>query len=332
MAAEAERLAMEAGDPRCIAGARTMRAFTEKWVGRPAKAIELTEGLLEAPGMSFSLKDLSVTIFVRGLALAEIGRIGEGMSTIEAGIDICEKFGALFRLSVLYNCLGYCYGEIHQPERAWSFNCRGEQMARQQMERHPMGRRQYAEVAAQSSVNLLENLFDQGLLEEAWDRMQSLKEESRSQEFDLNRHQWESRMHYLAAQILLAQGDLAQAESLIRQHLETVRRLHVKKREGGFLRLLGEVLMRRNHHEEAIHSLSEAIALLQDVGNPRQLWQAHASLASAYEQMGRLKEAKAQWSAAADLIHKLAQGLSDRELREGFLQATPIQAILSKAP
>jgi ATP/maltotriose-dependent transcriptional regulator MalT len=138
-------------------------------------------------------------------------------------------------------------------------------------------------------------------------------------------------MHYLAAQILLARGDLAQAESLIRQKLETVRRLHAKKREGGFLRLLGEVQMRHNAHEEALHSFNETIVLLQEVGNPRQLWQAHASLASAYEEMGRGTEAKCQWGAAADLINKVAKGLSDRELRDGFLHAGPIQAILSKA-
>jgi tetratricopeptide (TPR) repeat protein len=198
------------------------------------------------------------------------------------------------------------------------------------MERHPAGRRQYAEVVAQSCVNLLEDLFDQGRLEEAWDGMQSLREESRSQGFDYLRHQWESRMHYLAAQILLARGDLAQAEPFIRQHLETVRRLHAKKREGGFLRLLGEVQMRRNDSEEALQSFNEAVAILEEVGNPRQLWQAHASLASAYEQMGRSNEAQGQWGVAADLIHTVADGLSDRELREGFLQAAPIRVILSK--
>ena len=88
--------------------------------------------------------------------------------------------------------------------------------------------------------------------------------------------------------------------------------------------------MRRGGKDEALQTLNEAIALLREVGNPRQLWQAHASLASAYEQMGRATEAKAQWGAAADLIQKLAQDLSDHELREGFLQAAPIQAILSK--
>jgi len=330
MVVEGERLAIEKGNPRWIVFLQALRAHTERWLGRPTRTIEMADGLVDA-SRSGSLMGRQWVLFFRGMALAEIGRIDEGISTIQSGIDLCEKFRALFFLAGLYNCLGYCYGEIHQPERAWAFNLKGEQISRQLMGRVSLCRGPYAEMVAQSSVNLLENLFDQGRLEEAWERMQSLKAESRSLEFDWFRHQWESRMNYLAAQILLARGDLPQAEPFIRQNLEIVRRLHAEKREGGFLRLLGEVQMRRGAKEEALQSFNEAIALLEEVGNPRQLWQAHASSASAYEQMGRGGEAKDQWGGAAELIRKVANGLSDRELRDGFLQAVPIQAILSKA-
>jgi hypothetical protein len=47
--------------------------------------------------------------------------------------------------------------------------------------------------------------------------------------------------------------------------------------------------------------------------------------------MGRRSEAQEQWGTAAEIIHNTATGLSDRELREGFLNAEPIQEILSKA-
>jgi hypothetical protein len=76
--------------------------------------------------------------------------------------------------------------------------------------------------------------------------------------------------------------------------------------------------------------MSEAILILRKVGNPRQLWQAHGSLASAYSKLGRESEAREQWGAAAEVIHKTANGLSDRELREGFLNASPIREIFRK--
>ncbi len=105
----------------------------------------------------------------------------------------------------------------------------------------------------------------------------------------------------------------------------------MKKIEGRFLRLLGEVQMKHNEPDNSIRSLSEAILMLKEVGNPRQLWQAHASLASVYGKLGRGAEAREQWGAAADAIHKMTNGLSEPELREGFLGAKAIREILSNA-
>jgi hypothetical protein len=115
------------------------------------------------------------------------------------------------------------------------------------------------------------------------------------------------------------------------KNLEISKREHTKKIEGRFLRLHGEVQMKRKEFDHAISSMSEAILILKEVGNPRQLWEAHASLASAYEKLQRESEAKEQWGAAAEAIHKTAGGLSDRELRGGFLSAKAIREILAKA-
>ena len=83
--------------------------------------------------------------------------------------------------------------------------------------------------------------------------------------------------------------------------------------------------------EKAIEDVNKAIAMLKEVGNPRQLWQAFASLASVYEKMGRVSEAQEHWGASAETIYNTSKGLTDRELREGFLKAAPIREILSKA-
>jgi hypothetical protein len=47
--------------------------------------------------------------------------------------------------------------------------------------------------------------------------------------------------------------------------------------------------------------------------------------------MGRGSEAREQWSAAADVVRKQADGLSDRKPREGFLNARQIREILAKS-
>ena len=105
----------------------------------------------------------------------------------------------------------------------------------------------------------------------------------------------------------------------------------MKKIEGRFLRLLGEIQMKRKEFERAISSISEAILILKEVGNPRLLWEAHTSLASVYDKLRRGSEAREQWGTAAEVIRGMANGLSGRELREGFLSAKPIREILVHA-
>jgi tetratricopeptide (TPR) repeat protein len=199
------------------------------------------------------------------------------------------------------------------------------------MREYPLGRYIYAEIVSQANVNLMENLFHQGKVDVALDRMNAFKQESRSKDYDLFRQRWESRMNYLAAQILLFRNELAEAQALIEEGIKSAQILHFKKREGGFLRLLGELQVRRDEPENAIAKLGESISMLEEVGNPRQLWQAHASLASAYNKMGRHSEEQEQWGSATQIIHNTANGLSDRQLREGLLKAEPIREIFSKA-
>jgi class 3 adenylate cyclase/tetratricopeptide (TPR) repeat protein len=328
---DAERMALETGNPEEIFRSRGLRAISERWLGRPRKTVELTDGGLELLRSMFNLNQLSGLIFIRGIALAEIGRIEEGMELLREGIDICEKLGGELMLGRLYNALGYCYQEIHAPERAWNLNLRSEKVSRELMKQYPMGREMAGEVVAQASVNLMENLLDQDRPEEAWHRLKSFEEESKSGDYVRARDQRGSRMNYLAAQILVCQKELSQAETLIRKSLKRAREEHAKKREGGFLRLLGEVQFSHDEIDNAVHSLKEAIRVLEEVGNPRQLWQAYASLASGLAEHKRTSDAREHWGAAAKIIQNTASGLSDRKLRAGFVEAKPIREILSKA-
>ena len=139
MAVEAEAMALQTGNPRAVVATRILRALAERWLGRPGKTVELTEGLADALSKMFNLNQLSGLIFIRGLSLAEIGRIEDAFAALKHGIDLCEKFGGAVHLGRLYNTLGYCYSEIHHPEEAWKWNLKSEGIARKLMEQYPMG-------------------------------------------------------------------------------------------------------------------------------------------------------------------------------------------------
>ena len=136
-------------------------------------------------------------------------------------------------------------------------------------------------------------------------------------------------MNYLAAQILLFRNDTARADTIIQENFKLTKDKLLKKRQGCFLRLAGELLLKQNEFENALNYLRESVHILEEVGNPRQLWQAYASLASAFNKAGRTGEASENWGLAADLINKTADSLSDNELKSGFLNADPIKKVLS---
>jgi tetratricopeptide (TPR) repeat protein len=327
MISEAERLALDSGNPRAMSTFRFFRSMLERWLGRPANAMQFIDPVVSMARV-LGRQRLILALAVQGLALGETGKIEKAMASLKEAIDLSEKFGIPQRLGVLHNTLGYCYGEICLPETAWWANMESRELAERQMKQFPIGIRGYAEMRAQASVNLMENLFDQGKVDEAQGTLESFKEESIHEVYDMFRHQWTSRMNYLETQILLLRGDIDHTAAVIEENLQQVRRTHSKKREGCFLRLLGEVQIRRGESDSAITAFNDAIVLLKEVGNPRQLWQAYDSLGSAYQTMGRPGEARQQWSKAAEVIQTTANGLSDRELREGFLSAAPIKNIL----
>jgi class 3 adenylate cyclase/tetratricopeptide (TPR) repeat protein len=331
MVPDAERMAIESGDRLAIASSKAYRALIERWLGSPEQAVQLIDPLVTVVRNMGGSSRLILLLCLHGNALAETGKIEKAVASLKEGIDLSEKFGIIQRLGALHNTLGYCYGEICRPDLALHCNRESSELARRLMTQFPMGRRAYAEVHAQASVNIMENLFDMGKIDEALSLLESFKEESGSEMYDMFRYRWESRMNYLLAQILLDRSDLDNASATIEENLQKERQTHSKKREGGILRLLGELRHRKGESESAISNLNEAILILKEVKNPRQLWQAHNSLASVFYDLGRAAEAREQWGAAAATVQEISDGLSDTDLREGFLNAKPIREILSKA-
>ena len=126
LTSKAEQLALSVGEPLPVFFVRFIRAVLERWLGGPTKTVELTEGIVELLQMRFGLSTLPAAIQIRGIALAEIGRINEAMETIKKKIELCERFGASYRLGALSNCLGYCYGELYQHEQALGYNLEGK--------------------------------------------------------------------------------------------------------------------------------------------------------------------------------------------------------------
>ncbi|MBI4763452.1 MAG: AAA family ATPase [Deltaproteobacteria bacterium] len=328
---KSQEIALKSGDPVAIGVTCYVRAYIERWLGQPAKAIESSEGLFEVFMALFEYTGALFLISPRGLALAEVGRISEAIELIESGIDISLRSSSTLRLGVLYNCLGFCYSEICLPERAWGFNLKAESISGEEMRKFEYGRRQHAEAYAQSQVNLMENLFDQGQADKAWNLLDPFKVQTKSTDFDMGRIHREARLGYLEARMLIQRGDLDQAEKLTQAFMERSEEKGMNKRFGGFLRLWGEIRMKRGEAEKAVETLHRSAETLKKVGNRRQIWTAHTSLASAYRLFGRGSEEREQWHMAKFTAEAMTEGIHDNNLKKAFLNTDPIQEIYLNA-
>ena len=328
---EAERMALETGNKQAIYFTRFLRATSERWLGKPHKTIELTEGLVEAQRNAYNLANLFALIFIRGLALAESGRIEEGISIQKEGIEMCEKLGGNLHLGRLYNGLGYCYKEIYINDQAYQYNSRSEEIARDLMEKFPSGSSTTGEIVAQAKVNMMENIFDGDNITEACKQIKLFMQESKKDHYDRARDRWEVRMEYLIAKIHLEQGEYGPADKIIQRNLKRTHKEHSRKMEGGFMKLLGELQFMNNHVDGAIDTLNESVSILNEISNPRNLWETHAILGKVYQKVGKAAEARSHWNASSQMIKKVSQRLSDKQLRTKFLHARPVREILLSA-
>jgi len=330
IAIEAGKIGVEANDPFSTVFARIQRSYSEYWLGRAEKSVALTNDILESAEKMGNLALVSILIGSRCCALAEIGHIEQALEDLRRGIELDEKHDTFFKYAMKINTLGYCHAELQQYETALEFNLRAEKIAREMFHRFPNGRLNHGAMIAQANVNILENLFDQGRIDEAWEQLKAFEKESRSGDFDFLRYRWESRMYVLAARILLFRNDLEQAHSVIIKNLQVAKIQGSGKRQGCFLRLLGEVQLKRNEFDPAIENLNKAIDVLTKVGNARKLWEAYQTLASVFEKMGRTSEAQEQWGHAVAVIKKFVNRLSDKGFQESVLSADPVKKILAK--
>ena len=174
----------------------------------------------------------------------------------------------------------------------------------------------------------MENKFEMGRVEEAWEHIIRYENQSAGPEYDYIRDRWEIRMKDLKGIIMMTRGNLEGAEEIARQCLETSTRKGYKKNIAKAERLLGQILGKREAHSLAESKLSAALSKLEEVGNPKQLWITRVALARLYESLKRPDLEREQWKAAASIIRTTTQEISDQDLRRTFSNSAMVKEIM----
>ena len=131
----------------------------------------------------------------------------------------------------------------------------------------------------------------------------------------------------------LTLGDLDKAEAFLADmdaHGFTAQ-FPFKKHQIRAARLRADILAARKDVEAAIETLKTALGNARSFGNPTQLWKTHMALGDLLAENRKESQARPHYVAARKIVETVADRLTDATLEAGFLQASPIRAVLSKA-
>jgi tetratricopeptide (TPR) repeat protein len=322
-------IAEESGQPAALGHVRLYLSVLERWRGNPQRSLELVEGMVEKLQSVFNIFVASGVAVIHGWALTDAGKYSEAIRFQSQRIDILEHSVNYPWLIRCCNGQGWTYSEVYDLEKAFHFSNRGLENA-VAMRKIP-GNLQALHMQAHAEVNLMENEFEMGKVDEAWDHITRFEEASAHPNYDFERTHWTNRMKDLKGTILLSRGDLDGAEELAGQCLEENTKFGYKKNVGKAERLFGQILIKRGGVDLAETKLTQALAKLEEVENPKQLWITHSALARLYKKMNRPDLERAQWQAAKAIVQATADGLEDQGLRQTFINAAPVQEIMEKA-
>ncbi|MBT4512643.1 MAG: AAA family ATPase, partial [Chloroflexi bacterium] len=323
-------LAEKSGQPASVLLTRYFLALAERWRGNPLKALELTEGM---EGMLHSMFNLGLAGFIafgRMMMLNDGGRYRDAINLQSKWIDIFEQNPNYLLLGRFYNIHGWTCSELYDLEKAFSFNQQALEVKKSVIE-DATTIFSASEVTAQTEVNLMENKFEMGKLDDAWEHINRLEEKSKHPDFDMGRFRWLIRLRVLKGNILIVKGDLDSAEKLAGICLEDANKRHFIKYIGRAERLFGEILTQRQAYDKAEERFKTALVKLTEFGNPKQLWITHTALAGLYQKMNRPDSERGQWQAAAAVVKTTADGLQDEALCKNFISSAQVQEILENS-
>jgi len=321
-------IAEKSGQIETIFRGRLALSILERWNGNPKKSLQYSEGLPEILQSIFNLHTASSISYTRAWSLIDTGEYNEAIVSSYHWLDLAEQNDLYLALGRIYNTLGWVHSEIYSMDKALDFNKKALQNAKELGKMSAISLSPF-EMRAMTEVNIMENRYELGDVDGAWDQITQFEEVSDHLNYDLHRVRWSTRMKDLKGTILFDRGDLDGAESLANQCIKTAKNKGIKKYIGKAERLLGKISTERGQYEKSEDKLRTALTLLEKVGNPKQIWTTLEALAELYNQMNRPDLQREQSQKAALLVTKTSDKLEDNVLKERFISAATINKIMN---
>jgi tetratricopeptide (TPR) repeat protein len=284
------------------------------------RAIECEQ---EARQLASTLRDgflFLTSMFFLGLSRGNLGRMSEGIATLEEAIQMAGRNGDRFWFPRMPNCIGWMHRELQDFEGAFNHDREGLRVARQY---HVL------EAEANSLINLGIDHTNEGKTEETLSAFHETHDIfARDAWF---RWRYNIRLEAATAWYWLRQGDTKQAGAFAQRLLDTASEYEVHKYVAEAHRLKAEIAMALGDPAAAEAEFTAALDELKRYPAPLVEWKTLAALGRLESTRGNLTSALSAFTRAAEIVKACAASVTDDGLRATFLSSTAVREVLTGA-
>lgn len=258
----------------------------------------------------------------QGRALTSLGRTrqarGEYQQALSAHHEayiILESVNDRWRVAQAVNDIGECHQALYDVEKAYEHHQRALQLATK-----AGARLLIPEIKRNLGVDLVESgQYDQGLV-----YLQAALTGTREQ----GNREHEALTLYQLARAYLHHGDDGLAVQAVLALTHVAELLNADRYRALAAFVHGELLFHQGRKSEALSELNLAMLAAQTAVDRGILWKLHAAMSHATENE---QIAAVHLNIAAEFIRQTAEPLQDKRLRDCFLNAPPVLAVLQAA-
>ena len=269
-------------------------------------------------------------LFHYGLALGEGGQYQEAINVMKNGREFAINVGERFATPKVTNSLAWAYHELCLYEKAAHYNSLALDFIE---ESERLGVTGFLEAEWMTRTNLGENYLMLGQFPQALEFLESVYKVAWNPKYAFAQTRWRPRCLLTFGELMLSQRNTEKAHAYLDQAMKDgwIENFPFKKYQVRAGRLQGNIHAAEGKDKEAESELKKALKLAKELGNPTQHWRTAQALGNLHAKQGKDKQAATQYKAVLKVVQGMAGGLTDPELKEGFLNAEPIREVFAQA-
>lgn len=259
--------------------------------------------------------------WMRGLILAGKGDYHQAIELLEE-LEIKERRNYGRATPYIHNSLGWIYSEIQDHQRALRLNMQAI-ITCEEMEL--VG----AEQEVNSRLNLGDNLFALGRLEDAAVQFQQVEQVVRNPSPEAHWMLWRYSQHLFHSygELLLHTGETEKSLAYADECLALAVKMNSRKNIVKARRLRSQAFLTQGLVDLAEGEIQQACALSLEVGNPVQSWRSHAHWGKLLLAQKRKEEAESAYETARRVIESVAANLRRESMRRTFLDSSEVKGV-----